>query len=125
MSLIGRPTSFTSAKAKRIVDSIRRGTPFKLAAAAGGVSYNTFVRWRNEGAHPDAPRHLRDFCHQVRTAESEAAQRLLGLIESAAKRNWQAAAWMLERRYPDIFGKDAKPPNRLIMNSELIIYDKD
>lgn len=125
MNRIGRPTSFTAAKATRIVAAIRRGIPFKLAASAGGVSYNTFVRWRNEGTHPDAPRHLREFCHHVRTAESEAAQRFLGLIEAAAERNWQAAAWMLERRHPDLFGKDAKPPSRPIMDNDLDVYDED
>jgi len=125
MNRTGRPTSFTAAKATRIVEAIRRGIPFKLAAAAGGVSYNTFARWRNEGTHPDSPRHLREFCHQVRTAESDAAQRFLGLIEAAAQRNWQAAAWMLERRHPDLFGKAAAAPSRALMDSDLDIYDDD
>ena len=124
MNRLGRPTTFTPAKATRIVEAIRQGVPFKLAAAAGGVSYNTFLRWRNDGSRPDAPRHLREFCHQVRNAEAEAAQRFLGLIEAAAERNWQAAAWILERRYPDIYGKNAKPPERPIRGDNLLIeYD--
>lgn len=121
----GRPSSFTAAKARRIVEAIRRGLPYKLAASAGGVSYNTFVRWRNEGTRPKAPRQLREFRDQVRTAESEAARRFLGLIEAAAERNWQAAAWMLERRYPDLFGKSVEPPSRTIMNIDLDIQDDD
>ncbi len=125
MNHTGRPTCFTVAKANRIVDAIRRGLPFKLAAAAGGVSYNTFVRWRNEGSNPNAPRHLREFCNHVRSAESEAAQRFLGLIEAAAERSWQAAAWMLEKRHPDLFGKAAEPPSRPLMDSDLDIYDDD
>lgn len=124
MSSIGRPTSFTAAKASRIIESIRRGLPFKLAAAAGGISYNTFIRWRNEGSRPESARHLREFCHQVRVAESEAAERFLGLIETAAERNWQAAAWMLEKRYPDIFGKSAEPQDRPLGCEDLLIeYD--
>ena len=39
-------------KAARIVNAIRKGMPNKLAAAGG--SYNTFVRWRNEGLNPVA-----------------------------------------------------------------------
>jgi transposase len=125
MKELGRPTSFTTAKANRIVVAIRRGLPFKLAAAAGGISYNTFVRWRNDGSSPNAPRHLREFCNQVRSAESEAAQRFLGLIEAAAERTWQAAAWMLERRHPDLFGKSAEPPSRGMMDIDLDIHDDD
>lgn len=125
MNYRGRPTCFTGAKAALIIEAIRRGLPYKLAAAAGGVSYNTFIRWRNEGSNPDAPRHLREFCHQVRKAESEAAQRFIGLIEAAAKRNWQAAAWMLERRHPDLFGRAAEPPSRALADSDLSIDDDD
>jgi hypothetical protein len=125
MNHIGRPSSFTATKATRIVEAIRRGIPFKLAASAGGVSYNTFVRWRNEGTRPDAPRQLREFCNQVRTAESEAAQRFLGLIETAAERNWQAAAWMLERRHPELFGRSAEPPSRGMMDIDLDLHDDD
>jgi hypothetical protein len=125
MNRPGRPSSFTEAKAKRIVAAIRRGLPFKLAAAAGGVSYNTFVRWRNEGSNPNAPRYLREFCHQVRTAEAKAAQRFLSLIEAASERNWQAAAWMLERRYPDLFGKGASTPSWSLSDMDLEISDDD
>ena len=124
---IGRPTSHTEDKAARIVEAIRQGMPYKLAASAGGVSYNTFVRWRNEGTNPNAPEHLREFSKQVREAEAEAAQRLYALIIEAAEsgKKWQAAAWMLERRHPDLFGKDVKPPSRPIGNNELDIWDYD
>ena len=125
MNRTGRPTIFTAEKSGRIIRAIRQGLPYKLAAAAGGVSYNTFVRWRNDGTNQGAPRHLREFCHQVRTAESVAAQRLFSLIELGAKRNWQAAAWMLERRYPDLFGKDAKQPPRPLGQHEIYINDDD
>jgi len=125
MNHTGRPTSFTAAKAGRIIKAIRRGLPYKLAAAAGSVSYNTFIRWRNDGSNPDAPRHLREFCHQIRIAEADAAQRFLSLIESAAKKNWQAAAWMLEKRHPDLFGKDAKPPARPMGEYDIHVSDDD
>ena len=125
MSRKGRPTSFNRTRANQIVSAIRRGLPYKLAASAGGISYNTFIRWRNEGSSADAPAYLREFCHQVRNAEAEAAQRFLKLIETAARKNWQAAAWMLEKRHPDLFGKTATPPSRSLMDSDLCISDDD
>ncbi len=125
MSKAGRPQAYTPAKAALIVQAIRKGLPLKLAAAAGGVSYNTFVRWRNDGSAPDAPPRFREFLNQVRKAEAEAAQRFIGLIEKAAKTQWQAASWMLERRHPDLFGKDAKPPARPLGEFEMSISDDD
>lgn len=125
MNPSGRPTSFNQRRADAIISAIRRGLPYKLAASAGGISYNTFVRWRNEGSSSDGPPHLREFCDGVRVAEFEAAQRFVGLIEKAAIKNWQAAAWMLERRHPDLFGKTAEPPNRAIMDNDLDVYDDD
>lgn len=125
MSKMGRPQAYTAAKAALIVKAIRKGLPYKLAAAAGGVSYNTFVRWRNDGSNPDGPPHFRQFLNQLRQAEAEAAQRLVGLIEKAGNTQWQAASWMLERRYPDLFGKDAKPPACPLLEFELPISDDD
>jgi len=121
----GRPQCYTAAKAALIVEAIRRGMPLKLAAAAGGVSYNTFVRWRNDGSNPDGPPHLKAFLNQIRMVEAEAAQRIVGLIESAAEKSWQAAAWMLERRYPEIYGKNAEPPSRPLGDFEMEISDDD
>jgi len=125
MNAMGRPQAYTAAKAERIVEGIRKGLPYKLAAAAGGVSFNTFVRWRNDGSNPDGPAHFRQFLNQLRQAEAEAAGRLLGLIEKSAKTNWQAASWILERRHPDLFGKDAKPPTRPMLEFEMPIDDDD
>ena len=109
MNPTGRPQCYTPAKAARIVRAIRRGMPYKLAASAGGVSYNTLVRWRNEGSRPDGAPHFREFLNRLRVAEAEAAERWFGLIEARAADHWQAAAWCLERRYPDLFRRDAMP----------------
>ena len=123
MNPTGRPQCYTPAKAARIVRAIRRGLPYKLAAAAGGVSFNTFVRWRNAGSKPDAPLHFRRFLNQLRTAEAQAAEKLFGLIEDRAKEHWQAAAWMLERRHPDLFGKNAVPPDQPLGEFAVLIDD--
>lgn len=125
MNGIGRPQAYTPAKAAKVIAAVRKGLPLKLAAAAGGVSFNTFVRWRNDGSNPDGPPHFRQFLNQLRQAEAEAAERYLALIEKSGKTNWQAAAWILERRYPDLFGKDAKPPSRPLAEFEMTISDDD
>lgn len=61
----------------------------------------TFNRWRKEGAKDAGPVELRDFCEHLRTAEARGADTLLTAISKAGRsRDWRAAAWILERRYP-------------------------
>jgi len=41
-----------------------------------------------------------DFSKRIRKAETEKIQRLLGIIEGHAIKNWQPAEWLLERCHP-------------------------
>ena len=48
----------------------------------------------------------KSFWKEVQLAESEAIMRRLARIEKVAEEgNWQADAWVLERKYPDKFGR--------------------
>jgi hypothetical protein len=61
---------------------------------------------------------------------AEAEMRDVALIAQAAKENWQAAAWRLERKYParwgrtqhEVTGKDGKPVE--ITNSKRQLIEK-
>jgi hypothetical protein len=46
-----------------------------------------------------------DFAYSIRKAQAESEARDVVLIGRAAQDQWQAAAWKLERRYPDRWGK--------------------
>lgn len=46
-----------------------------------------------------------EFREAIKEAEAEAEISRLVKIESAADEHWQAAAWWLERRYPDRYGR--------------------
>jgi hypothetical protein len=82
------------------------GTSYKQAAALAEVSYASLNRWRQQGSQPDAPAEFRNFCNQIEAAEAQAADKLLKIILSAAaERDWKAAAWLLERRHPEDWGK--------------------
>ena len=51
----------------------------------------------------------KSFWEEVNLAESEAIVRRIARIEKAgADGNWQADAWVLERKYPDKFGRREK-----------------
>lgn len=92
-----RHTKYTPEIGKRIADAIRLGATYELAAAYGGVSQDSLARWRTRFA---------DFAEMLREAEGVGAIGWLARIEQAAKDgDWRAAAWKLERRYPQDYGR--------------------
>jgi len=115
-----RPTKLTPDTQKRICDALRIGATFELAAQYGGVSYEAFNNWRNRGAAeldrmeraikhtdplPDEAMYVQ-FLQATKAAEAESAIGWLAKIEKAASDgSWQAAAWKLERRYPNDYGR--------------------
>jgi hypothetical protein len=95
---VARPTKYTAEVVERITEAIGLGATYELAAAYGGISYDTFRTWRETKPA---------FFVALKEAEGEAAVRWLRRIEAAAEddKHWQAAAWKLERRYPQDYGR--------------------
>lgn len=94
---MARPTKYTPETAKKITDAIRVGATYRLACDYAGVSEDTFARWRERYA---------DFAEGIKEAEGAGAVGWLAKIEKAANEGvWQAAAWKLERRYPESYGR--------------------
>lgn len=101
----GRPCLLTTEREGILLKAIEDGLPLKQAAMLAGISYDTFNRWRIKGESESAPDEFRDFCKALRHSEAIAMQRLVGRIQSAGETDWKASAWMLEKRFPDEFGK--------------------
>lgn len=94
---MARPSKYTAQTVERIIEAIAKGASLKLAAAYGGISYDALNEWMHRN---------RQFRQQIESAEAHAAARWLDHIELAAQEGaWQAAAWKLERRYPDDYGR--------------------
>lgn len=94
---MARPTKYTEETAKKICDAIRIGATYELAAAYAGISADTFARWRANNA---------GFAEKLREAEGQGAIGWLAKIEKAANDgDWRSAAWKLERRYPEQYGR--------------------
>lgn len=96
----GRPTKLTPAVEERILKAIAAGNTLKDAAAYAGIGYSTLEHWL---ADP-RPRY-RQFRQAVEQKQAEAVVRNVAIIEKAAQEQWQAAAWWLERRRPDDWGR--------------------
>ena len=94
---MARPSKYTPATAKKITDAIRVGATFRLACDYAGITEDTFSNWRKKYS---------DFSDAIKEAEGGAAVGWLAKIEKAANDGtWQAAAWKLERRYPESYGR--------------------
>lgn len=94
-------TKWTQERGGRVLEAIGVGATYELAAAFAGVSEDTLSRWRKGRSGAPA-----EFAEHVRLAEGRASIGWLAKIEREANNgDWRAAAWKLERRYPQDYGK--------------------
>lgn len=102
---IGRPTKLDGECQERFIEAVREGLPYSTACALAGISEATLHNWRIK-AEADSASPYFDFIKAVKAAEAEAEQANLTRIRKAADNGqWQASAWILERRHPDKWGR--------------------
>lgn len=93
-------------KVDKFLNYLRRGNYIETACKASGLSrtwfYNTMDRARK--GDPES----REIAEQVEQAQAEAEANRVELIHIAARDDWRAAAWWLERVYRDRWGVDTK-----------------
>lgn len=106
----GRPkdsTKLTPELQAKIVQTIQAGNYIETAAAFVGVSKPTLYDWMKRG-HAQKTGQFRDFLNAVQMALASAETRDVALIAKAATEDWKAAAWRLERKFPDRWGRRDK-----------------
>lgn len=97
---MARPAKYTPEVRARILQALRLGATYELAAAYGGIHYDTLRTWRETKPA---------FSVALKEAEAVAAVGWLEKIDRAAADGvWQAAAWKLERRYPREYGRSVQ-----------------
>lgn len=110
---------------EELCKNIEAGAPFVASALAVGIPESTFFKYKQEAEElykkikenpeireeikskdkNDKEKILLEFIERIKKAEAKAILRNVAIINQAATENWQAAAWWLERRYPNQFGK--------------------
>ncbi|MCI0703576.1 MAG: hypothetical protein L0241_21050 [Planctomycetia bacterium] len=101
----GPVPKLTPEKQKVIVDSIAAGLPRSIAAMRAGITERCLYQWLAKGRK--GGKRNEEFVQlfqALQKAEGDAVARNVALIQKAAATTWQAAAWWLERRYPEEFG---------------------
>lgn len=115
----GRPTKLTKQVQEDICKLIKLGNYIETAAAYVGISKMTLYNWMRRGrkelervekAGPRAKIRKNEapyveFLDAVEKALSQAEAVDVAVIGRSAKEgNWQAAAWRLERKFPERWG---------------------
>ncbi len=101
---MGRRTKLTPETTKKLTDAIRQGATYEHACNYAGIHYGTFCEWRTLGE--SGRKVYSEFSDAIKKAEGDATIKWLAIIDrSATGGNWQAAAWKLERRYPEDYGR--------------------
>lgn len=97
---------YTPERVKRFCDAIELGGTIGHAAGYAGFCERAYYNWIKDALeNPDTSKY-RDLPGMVRDAEARGVVSNLARIQTAAKNGtWQAAAWTLERRYPEIYGR--------------------
>lgn len=101
----GAPLKLTPERQQRICEAVRAGIRPEIAAVYCGIGARTYYRWMQLGRAADAEPVYVEFAEAVEVALAEWEARDVLLIGEAAKEDWHAAAWRLERRLPKVYGK--------------------
>ena len=115
---MARPTKLNDEIQAKIINAIKAGNYMETAAAYAGISKSTFYDWLRRGRREKErleknerhrPRKSEvgylEFSDAVEKALAESEMRDVLVISKAAELQWQAAAWRLERKFPDRWGR--------------------
>lgn len=142
---MGRPTKLTPEIQERICQAIRTGNTRKDAAAYAGVSERAMAYWQARGRRRKKGRYFQ-FLQALQKADADAICRNVAVIQKAtqggtvvsrktitrkdgsvevsetfSEPQWTAAAWWLERRRPDDYGKRERHEHTGADGGEIII----
>lgn len=91
---------------ERIYSDIRAGLSLECAAQRAGVVPATLQNWIRRGKRGDEL--YVTFYQESRKALADAQALYVARINLASKDDWKAAAWMLERMWPETYGDNKK-----------------
>ncbi len=95
-------TKLNNETINELTQYISEGMSNKDACAVAGVAESTFYGWLNQPSNELE----QSLAQQIERARAIRKMKLLKTIFNAAENGcWQAAAWYLERVYPEEFGK--------------------
>lgn len=116
--MAGRPTKLTKELIDEIATYLRAGNYIETTAHLVGINRDTIYEWLKRGnaeitriSKTNRARVRKkeelfvEFTDTVKKAQAQSEAMLVAQIGKASEKNWTAAAWRLERKYPDRWGR--------------------
>ena len=100
---MGRPTDCTPELTAALCDELKLGMTIRAACQHVGIDDSTYRKWMMRGEDGEEP--FVTFRTAATRAKADGIRALVVTVRKAAKDDWRAAAWMLERREPEEWSK--------------------
>jgi len=110
----GRPTKISAALTERVRSLLAKGCDQKTACNLAGVPYSTYNEWKERGQKREEP--YATFFSVISRVRDTHKLRLLKIVNDAGEgllprhADWKAAAWQLERGWPNEFAPYDRRP---------------
>jgi hypothetical protein len=127
---MARPSKLTSEIQQRIGDNIALGLTYRLAAESVGITYKTLNEWNQKGQTEKSGKYF-EFSQYIKKCNADGARILLEKLNDAAKAgNCTVCAWILERRFPEEFGRRIYKKTNVVsanqtVNVEIVVTDTE
>ena len=98
-------TKLTKVVCDKICEGVLKGNYITTVCKSVGISRTTYQNWKKRGEKGEEP--YKAFYDRVTECEAQAEMDILNVIYTNAidQGNWLSSAWILERKYPNRFGK--------------------
>lgn len=132
----GAPLTLTDAVIARAAELLPKLMYLESLAPQLGVSTSTLYKWQARGAkeqkrldkggepHPAETPYLR-FLQAIKKGLSDGELQDQEAITAARAESWQAAAWRLERRFPERWGKDTDLIKQVLKEQRELRHELD
>lgn len=105
-----RPRALTIDVQRKIIELLAAGNYLQVACEASGLTYDCFRHWQKRWEQDDPiAQEFADFFKAIKVAVSHGECKALGDVRHG-QQGWQSAAWFLERRFPNRWGKQERAP---------------
>ena len=131
---MGRKPIISPAIIEKVCWNIQKSIPYKYSALIGGISESTLYDWieKGEALHgvdeselSESQKLYVEFAEEVKKAKALSVSDAVTVINTASSNSWQAAAWMLERRCPEDFGRHDRVEHSGQINGQMTLVAKD
>ena len=110
---MGRSSKLTAERHDKIIEALRAGNYFDAACGYAGICEKTGYNWLERGRTARNGKYVQ-FLQAVEKASVDAEVGTVAVIKKASIDTWQAAAWWLERRFPNKWGRKVQDINAKI-----------